>query len=84
MCVVFPSSLRSDSTPCISHETTAVSHDAPSAKTLCGRALTEDTTWEPESEFAGDNWEPDCTPCRRASQKLRGLPQDPIRVLRIP
>lgn len=69
--VVFPSSLRGDWCPCISHETGAASPKEPGAKTYCGRALTQDTTWEPQSNEMP--WEPDCIPCQRRSLKLRGI-----------
>lgn len=59
--VVFASSFRSDTTPCISHET------VDKVRTLCGRKVSDAETFEPDS----NNLEADCNTCRRKSLRLR-------------
>lgn len=54
--VCFESVFRSDSTPCICHET------IDGVKTLCGRLVSQAATYEPDS----NNLDPDCITCRRA------------------
>jgi hypothetical protein len=69
--VVFESSFRRDSSPCISHETPD-QELTETTRTFCGRrVMGTGATWEPD----GNNLEPDCRICYRASRKLRGLPE---------
>ena len=56
--VVFASSFRYDAAPCISHET------VDGVKTLCGRAVSQAATVEPDS----NDLDPDCIGCRRVAQ----------------
>lgn len=60
--VVFTSSFRSDTAPCISHET------VDQHRTLCGRLVSSAATLEPDN----NDLEPDCNVCRAAAMKLRG------------
>jgi hypothetical protein len=59
--VVFTSSFRYDSAPCISHET------VDKVRTLCGRKVADAATFEPDS----NNLEADCNVCRKAAAKLK-------------
>lgn len=61
--VVFESSFRGDSTPCISHET------RDKVRTLCGRALNAGSTFEPDT----NELDPDCIPCRKKAHKLDAM-----------
>jgi len=57
--VCFAAAFRSESAPCISHET---------IETLCGRLVADAVTVEPDN----NNLEPDCNTCRRIVMKRRG------------
>ena len=65
--VVFASSFRYESAPCISHET------IDKRRTLCGRQVTDAVTLEPDN----NNLEPDCKLCCKALARLRQAPLMP-------
>lgn len=63
--VVFETSFRGDSQPCISHETASTT--AGEGKTYCGRNVADAATFEPD----GNDLDPDCNICRRKARRLK-------------
>lgn len=64
--VTFRSSFRSESTPCISHET------VDRKRTLCGRSVDSAETIEPDS----NDLEPDCITCSRVRRRLKATVEE--------